>query len=219
MESYAFVQGAMKFPSYTLITISRRDIGYRILSPAVLFAVFGLLAVVTIVATAGNDAANPMHLLIFAGIGFANGIAQRIRRWRDVNRGVATHSYYIGTCPLDFPWLPYFVRRNRRVARFAEPALWAIIGVAIFPYSRALGLWLVFAALSLRGFEDQVFRRERNRDLDLGDAVIIAEDQARVLEQYEQSQNPPQQQNSAGIPSGIGDDIKRKIHKNNPSLN
>ncbi len=171
METFAFVQWAIKFPALTLMVITRRDIGYRLLNPLILIAVFGLLAVVTIVATPGNEAANPMHLLIFCGVGFFNGLAQRIRRWRDVNRGVASHSYYIGSSPFDFRWLPYFVRRNRRVSRYLEPALWAGIGLALFPYSRALAVWLVFAAFCLKGFEDQVFRRERNRDLDLGDNI------------------------------------------------
>lgn len=220
MESFAFVQWAMKFPALTLMVITRRDIGYRLLNPLILIAVFGLLAVVTIVATPGNEAARPMHLLIFCGVGFFNGLAQRIRRWKDVNRGGIHHSYYIGSSPFDFRWLPYFVRRNRRVARYCEPVFWAGVGLALFPYSRALAMWLVFAAFCLKGFEGQVFRRERNRDLDLTDSIIISEDQARLLDQYEQGLNAPQQNSSPTIPTGIGADIKAKVNKpRNPSLN
>lgn len=219
METFAFVQWAMKFPALTLMVLTRRDMGYRFLHPLMLIAVFGLLAVVTILATPGHEAAHPIHLLIFAGVGFANGIAQRIRRWRDVNRGVNHHSYYIGSSPFDFRWLPYFARRNRRPARYIEPLFWAGIGLTLFPFSRALAMWVIFAAFCLRGFEDQIFRRQRNRELDLSDNIIIAENQARVLEQYEQAQNPPQHQTSPGIPTGLGDDISKKVQKNNPSLN
>jgi hypothetical protein len=222
VENLAFVQWAMKFPALTLMVLTRRDIGYRFLSPLMLIAVFGLLAVVATLATPGNEAAHPAHLLIFAGIGFASGIAQRIRRWRDVNRGVNHHSYYIGSSAFDFRWLPFFVRRNRRVARYIEPLFWAGLGFALLPFSRALALWLIFAAFCLRGFEDQVFRRLRNRDLDLMDSIIVAEDQALTLEQYEQAHHPPQHQNSPGIPTGLGDDIQKNIHSqkhNNPSLN
>lgn len=43
MESHAFVQWAMKFPALTLMVLSRPDIGYRLLNPLTLIAVFGLL--------------------------------------------------------------------------------------------------------------------------------------------------------------------------------
>src|ERR1700690_2789009 len=165
METYAFVQWGMKFPALTLMVLTRTGIGYRLVNPLTLMAVFGLLAVVTILATPGNEAAHPEHLLIFTGVGFVSGLVQRIRRWSDLNRGVIHHSQYIGTSRLDFPWLPHFVRRNRRVARYVEPVVFAGIGLTLLPYSHALAMWLVFAAFCLRGFEDQVFRRERNRDL------------------------------------------------------
>lgn len=221
METFAFVQWAIKFPALTLMVITRRDIGYRLVSPFTLIPAFGLLAVVAVLAMPGNAAAHPEHLLIFAGVGFANGLAQRIRRWRDVNRGVNHHSYYIGNSVFDFRWLPHSARRNRRAARYIEPFFWAGIGFALLPFSRALAVWLIFAAFCLRGFENQIFERQRNRELDLMDSVIVAENQARVLEQYEQSQNPPQPQASTGIPTGLGDDIAKKIHANkqNPSLN
>lgn len=211
MESYAFVQWGMKFPALTLTVFTRPDIGYRQLNPLTLLAVFGLLAVVTVLATPGNEAAHREHLLIFAGVGFVSGLVQRIRRWCDLNRGVINHSQYIGTSRFDFSWLPPFVRRNRRVARYVEPVFFAGIGLALLPYSRALAVWLIFAAFCLRGFEDQVFRRERNRDLDLMDSIIVAEEQTRVLELYEQANNPPQHQVSPGIPAGLGGDIEGHI--------
>lgn len=220
METYAFVQWGMKFPALTLMVLTRTDIGYRLLNSLTLMAVFGLLAVVTILATPGNEAAHPEHLLMFAGVGFVSGLVQKIRRWCDLNRGVIHHSYYIGTSRLNFPWLPHCFRRNRRVSRYCEPALFAGIGIALFPYSHALAMWLIFAAFCLRGFEDQVFRRERNRDLDLIDNIITAEEQTRVLEQYEQAQNLPKHQASPGIPSGLAPDVQAKINKcSNPSLN
>ena len=219
METYAFVQWGMKFPALTLMVLTRPDIGYRLLNPLTLVAVFGLLAILAVLATPGHEAAHPEHLLIFAGVGFISGLVQKIRRWSDLNRGVIHHSYYIGTSRLDFRWLPHFVRRNRRVARYVEPILFAGIGIALLPYSHALAMWLVFAAFCLRGFEDQVFRRERNRDLDLMDSIIVAEEQTRVLEQYEQAKNPPKHQASPGIPSGLGPDLQAKINKHgNPSL-
>jgi len=222
IQIYALMQWLIKFPALTLMVMTRRDIGYRLLNPLILIAVFGLLAVVTILSIPGNESANQAPLLVFALIGFLSGIAQRIRRWRDVGRGVNHHTYYIGSSPLDFHWLPSFIRRNRRVARYIDPIVCAGIGLTLFPYSPALAAWLVFAAFCLRGFEDQVFQRERNRDLDLADSIHISEEQSRVLEQYEQARNAPQHQNSPGIPTGLGDDIQKKIHSqkhSNPSMN
>lgn len=220
METFAFAQWVIKFPALTLLVITRKDLGYRLVSTLTLIPVFGLLAIVTVLATPGHEAAHPEHLLIFAGIGFANGIAQRIRRWRDVNNGVNHHTYYIGNSVFDFRWLPYFARRNRRAARYIEPLFWAGLGFALLPFSRALAVWLIFAALCLRFFENEVFQRQRNRDLDLMDSVIIAERQGATLEHYEQAQKP-QQQTSTGIPTGLGEDIAKKIsaNKQNPSLN
>jgi hypothetical protein len=211
IESFRFVQWAVRFPALTLMVITRRDIGYRMLNPLVLIAVFGGLSVVAILATPGNEAARPMDILIFTFLGFMSGIAQRIRRWWDLNRGVKQHSYYIGSSPFDWRWLPNVVRRNCRVARFIDPIFWAAVGLALFPYSRALAIYLVFAAFCLRAYEYQVFERERDRDLDMVDSLIVAEDQARTLDQYEQAQNPPAYQSDAGIPTGIGDDIQKKV--------
>ena len=220
LESYAFAQWAIRFPALTLMVLTRPDIGYRLVNPLTLIAVFGLLAVVTVLATPGHEAAHPEHLLIFAGVGFISGIAQRIRRWSELNRGEIRHSYYIGTSRLAFRWLPQSLHKNRRVARFLEPALFAGIGLALLPYSQALAMWLCLASFCLRAFEDQVFQRERSRDLDLMDSVIVAQEQTRVLERYEQAQNPPQHQATPGIPSGLAKDIQAKIKKHgNPSLN
>jgi len=220
LDTFLFVQWGIRFPALTIMTITRPDIGIRLLNPLVLVATFGLFAAVAILATPGNEAARPTDLLLFLAVGFASGIAQRIRRCWDYDRGVTRHSYYIGTSFLEFRWLPSGIRRYRRVPRLIEPVICAGIGLALFPYSRALGMWLVFAAFCLRGFEDQVFRRERNRDLDLMDSIIVAEEQTRVLEQYEQAKNPPKQQASPGIPSGLGPDLQAKINKHgNPSLN
>src|ERR1700677_5369907 len=115
-KTYNFVHGAIRFPALTLIVFLRRDIGYRLLNPFALFATFGLLAVVTLLATPGNEAARPWHLIIFCGGGFFNGLAQRIRRWRELNKGISQHSYFIGNSPFEFHWLPTCFRRNRRIA-------------------------------------------------------------------------------------------------------
>ena len=204
------------------MVILRRDIGYRLLNPAVLMAVFGLLAVVAILATPGNEDARPVDLLIFAVLGFFCGIAQRIRRWWDLERNVRQHSYYIGNSRFDQRWLPAFFRRNRRAARIIEPLFCAAVGFILLPYSRSLAIWLIFSGFCLRAYEDTVYRRERSQRLDTMDSLIESEIQGEHVEQFEPSMSDRSQQTAPGLPTGLGNDIQERIKRNkqnNPPLN
>jgi len=86
IQQYQFAKWLTQFPALSLIIYLRRDIGIRLLNPLVLLATFGLLFVVAVLATPGNEAARPMDLAVFAVIGFLNGLAQLIRRWWNLNR-------------------------------------------------------------------------------------------------------------------------------------
>jgi hypothetical protein len=207
IQDFYFAQWFTQFPALTIQVILRRDVGYRVLNPLKLIAVMGGLAVIAILATPGNEDARPTDLLVFAGISFLFGLAQRIRRWLDVDKAARQHSYYVGSSPFDFRWLPNFIRRNRRVARYFDPLACALIGVTLLPYTRALAMWLIFSGFCLRALEHQIFAKERNRDLDLSDSVIMAEQQARNLDRMDQSQSKTQHQADGGIPTGLGDDI------------
>ena len=208
LENVGFAKWLTQFPALTLMVLLRRDIGYRLLNIGVLTAVFGILAIVTVLATPGNESANTTPLLVFAGIGYFNGIAQKIRRWRSMNRGIVIHSYYLGSSPFAFPWLPDFMLRNRRVARFGDPIICAIIGLSLFSFSHALSVWVTFSAFCLRAYEHQIFQRELHRGFDFEDSIIEAE---IVIEQQNPAPNASQNQETSGIPSGLGNDIKSKI--------
>jgi hypothetical protein len=213
-QQYAMAQAFMKFPALTLMVFLRRDLGYRLLNPLVLFAVFGVLAVIAILAMPGNEAARPVDLLIFAGLGFFSGLAQRFRRWREMERNVRQHSYYIGTSPFDQHWMPVFFRRHRRTARILDPVVCAAIGLALLPFSRALALWLIFSAFCLRAHEDGIFNRERNEQLDTSDSLIESEIQGQTVESFSQppdpNQNPPAE---PSVPTGLGDDIQTHLKR------
>jgi hypothetical protein len=202
----------MQFPALTLMVLSRCDVGYRLLNPLVLIAVCGILAVVAVLAEPGHEEVRPIDLLFFAVLSFCAGLAQRIRRWWELNAAVQQHSFYIGTSPLDFKWLPMIFRRNRRVARFIEPVFWALIGLALFPFSRVLGCYLVFAAFCLRAYEYMIHQRERNLDLDTVDGLIRAEAQGETVEQFENVQ-PTRPQQATGIPTGLGQDVREHIKR------
>lgn len=218
-QQYAMAQWFMQFPALTLMVFLRRDIGYRMLKPGILLAVFGLLAMVTILATPGNEAARPVDLLIFAGVGFMAGIAQRIRRWWDIERNVRQHTFYIGTSPFNQRWTPAFFRRNRRTARLLDPLFCAAIGLALLPFSRALAVWLIFSAFCLRVFEDITFNRERTQELDMADGLIDSQIQGENVEHFSgpsaDGQTPPAE---PGFPTGIGEDIKAKVRNRKTKL-
>jgi hypothetical protein len=213
MQKFAMAEWFMQFPSLTLCVFLRNDIGYRLLNPGVLLAVFGLLAVVAILAMPGNQTARPVALLIFAVLGFFKGIAQKIRRWRDLERNVRQHSYYVGTSPFD-QWLPAFFRHNRRTARLLDPLVCAAIGLALLPIFRALALWIIFSAFCLAAHENAIFNRKRTQELDTADGLIDSQIQGEHVERYSEpsdaGQTPPAE---AGVQTGIADDISEQVKK------
>ena len=213
MEQLAFARWFCQFPALTWMIWLRRDIGYRILGPYKLLLVTGLLFVLAILITPGNQDARPTDLAIFAVLTFLIGIYQRICRWRDWNKGATQLSTYIGSSPLDFRFLPNWCRKNRRIPRFVEPFLCVGISLALMPYSRALAEFLLFSAICLRVFEDSVFERQKNLDMDLVDSIILSERQTRTLEEYEQAQNAPQFHHAPGMPTGVGSDIEDSIRQ------
>jgi hypothetical protein len=212
MEQYRFVERLMEFPALTLMVFLRRDIGYRMLNPLALLAVTGILFVGSVLATPNNAAARPVDLTVFAVVTFIFGMAQRIRRWWQLNRQERQHSYYIGSSPFDFRWLPNFMRRNRRVARFVDPIVCMLIGLALIRFSPALGGWLIFSAFALRSFEYSVHCHERNRQLDLVDGLMVSEKQANIIEQYEQGPWS-RQRTEEGIPTGMDADVRENIKR------
>jgi len=213
IQQYQFAKWLMQFPALTLMVILRRDIGYCLLNPLALIAVFGLLFVVAVLATPGNEAARPMDLAIFAVIGFLSGLAQLIRRWWDMSRKPHQHSYYIGSSPFDQKWLPVYLRQNRRAARFLDPLVCAGIGFILLPYSRALAMWLIFSGFCLRAYEFNIHVRDMETELDLKDSLIEARRHSEILEQGEPSPDAMPDQPDAGVPTGLGNDIREHLKR------
>jgi hypothetical protein len=218
LESYSRAKWFMQFPALTVMVLMRRDIGYRLLNPLKLIAVNGLLAVIGIMAQPGNEDARPIALTFFAAFSFCAGIVQRLRRWRELSQPARHHSEYVGTSPFEFRWLPAFMRRNWRMARFVDPLACILVGVALFPVSHALACYLVFAAFCLRAYGYQIFEDQRNRDLDLADGLVMAQYQSEVVEQYEDTAPPPQPgQARPGIPTGLGSDLQANLKRRKSS--
>lgn len=205
-------------PALTLMVLSRKDVGYRLLGPVRLVLICAILAVVAILATPASNNLGPWGLLVFAALVFICGVSQRIRGWRQLEHNIFDHSFYIGTSGLEFAWWPQFMLRHRRVARYVEPLFWMGIGFVMMPFMALLGFWLIFAGLCLRVYEDAIFRRERNRDMDIGDSVIISQRHAQVIKSQEATPPLPETPQEV-IAAGVGPDIFPQIGRRKQQSN
>ncbi len=203
----------MQFPALSVMVFFRHDLGYRLLDPHRVLGITIFLVFFGVLAQPGNESAEPIALFYFGICFLVLAIAQRIKRWFQFNRAVRQHSYYIGTSPFAFRWLPSFMHRNRRVARFVDPIFWFLIGLALFPFSRVLACYLMFAAFCLRTYEYHIHDRERGLDLDTVDGLIHAERQGRTVEQFENVQDARLQNQATGIPTGLGQDVREHIKR------
>jgi len=197
-------------PALTLMVLTRKRIGYRLLGPVRLFLISAILAVVAILAMPANNDLGPWALLLFAVLVFVSGISQRIQRWREIDQNVFDHSFYIGESAFQFTWLPQFMLCHRRCARYVEPLFWVTLGFLMLPLLTLFGLWCIFAGVCLRVYEDAIFRRERNRDLDIADSVIISQRHAQVVRSQETTPPFPEPPKEV-IAAGVGPDIFQRI--------
>ena len=205
-----------KFPALTVMVFLRRDIGYRLLNPLHLFWMCGALCFIAVLFDESYPRANLLHLFVFAVLSFLLGIAQRSQRWTEHKRGKLQHSYYIGTSPFDLFPFPKFLKRRRRLARFADPAACWLIGFYFLPVSRPLSLWVIFAGMCLRVFEDTVHRKELNQSMNVLDGLVESEVHTNDVETFERPpETPPKQihQTTQGVPTGIGADIAKQIKR------
>jgi len=203
----------MRYPAMTVMVFLRRDIGYRLLAPIPMIVMTGILMIVAAIIPPENQGAHPEFLFWFAMLSLFLSSCQRTKRWREFKKGVLQHTYYIGTSPFDYRWLPQFCRRFRRMARFADPFFCIFAGIVLLPESTALGFWLMIAGAALRIFEDLVFQKELNRDFDILDSVITSEVHSSTVEKFDDSAPHSPQPSSNAIPTGMAPDIEANIKK------
>ena len=204
-----FTKWLMSFPALTVMLLLRSNLGYRLLNPLALFGVSFAMAVIATWAAETTPYADA--LMLFAGLVFIGGIAERAKRWRELRRGMRLHSYYIGDSHLQRLKLPGFLRRNRRVERFIDPLICLLAGFPLVQFIPALGGWILFSGLCLRIVEDAVWKKQIERDLDTLDGMIESEVQEEVLEQYSVRIHQPSQGQGEGIPTGYAADVQKTI--------
>jgi len=204
------VRNLMPYPALTVMVFLRRDLGYRIVNPVWMFGtmIFEIVASVLLHPPTGINT-----LFIFAIVSFSLGMFQRFKRWRELDRGVRQHSYYIGTSRFRFAWLPMFLQKNRRVERFIDPFICFIPGMVLLFYYPGIGFWLAMSGACLRVFEADVYEKEQHQNLDIVDGLIVSEIQGQVVEKFEDSPTNGKTQPASGVPTGVGDDIHEHIKR------
>lgn len=202
----------MRFPALTVMFFFRKHLGYRLLNPLHIFAITGAIIFLSLHLQKANPGGGGEDLMWFGIVALCLGMLRRAISWKELQLGLSVHSYYIGTSPFEFRWLPAYLLRYRRMARFADPLFCIALGFLYLRVSTPLGYWLMFAGVSLRAFEDAVYRKALDRDLDLADGLIMSDVYSRSVEQFSQPpQQPPGQSN--GLPTGLASDVEMQMRR------
>jgi hypothetical protein len=206
----------LPYPALTLMVLLRGDVGYRMLKTSWFWGNFLVEMGYALFCQAWTDPAAPgikfSPLMKFAVLSFAVGIYQKIKRWREFNRGVRQHSFYLGTSRFRSLPLPAFIQRRRRVERFVDPIFCFLVGTLLLPFTQQLSLWLLLSSGGLKVIEDAVYQKELHREFDVLDGMIGADIQHDVVDRFDK---PPgaSDEGGPGVPTGISDDIHQQIKR------
>ena len=212
-EKAKLIQALSLFPAITVMVFIRHKLGFRMMKPIWLVIMTVIILVVSAVA---GDVAKPFASLfvIYALAMLGLGLYQRYLRWGDLAKGVRWHTYSPGLSYLEMLPIPPFFLVKRRLYRFVDPLACAIAGLLLALLSRALGAWVLFSALALYIYEQALYERMLEQDLDILDGLVAAEIQGEVAKHYDGPQADQKQmqlEETAGIPTGVAPDIHRQV--------
>jgi hypothetical protein len=214
-EKTELIRAISFYPALTIMVFLRRKLGYRTLKPTWLIIVTIMLFVAAVLAP--KTATGPFvdGLTYFALLMLGIGIFQRWRRWKAIVKGVRWHSHSTGIPWLGYLPLPGFFYRYSRINRFLDPLISLVVGAVLgMLVSRLLGAWIMLSALFLYIFEDTVYNKQLERDLDTLDGLIYAEVQQETAEHFAGAQPSEKQrrlEETAGIATGLSPDIQKQI--------
>jgi hypothetical protein len=215
-DKMKIVQYLAVFPAITIMVFMRRKVGFRMLKPSRLIGmaffiwfIGGISSLIPFSKPTGIIYEKFPWLLLAAGFG------QRYFRWRDLCNGVRWHTYSPGVSYFELLPLPAFLRAHRRIYRFLDPAACFIFSMFFgVMFSRPLARWIAFSSFALFIFEQTLFDKQLDRDLDILDGLVAAEVQTETVEHFAGPQPEERQrtlEDTAGIPTGVAFDIHRQI--------
>jgi hypothetical protein len=215
-DKMKIVQYLSIFPAITIMVFMRRKVGFRMLKPSwligmafFLWFINGVTNMIPFGQPAGTIFSNfPMVMLAFAFI-------QRFWRWRELCQGIRWHTLSPGISYFELLPLPAFLRSHRRIYRFLDPLACFVFSMffGIF-FSQPLARWFAFSSFALFIFEQTLFEKQLDRDLDILDGLVASEVQAETVKHFEGSQPEEKQRtlaDTAGIPTGVAFDIHKQI--------
>jgi hypothetical protein len=203
-------QNLMPFAALTLMPFLRpSDIGWRLLRPSALWGTTVVEIVVSVVFGGGRT----NLLTLFAVVSFVLGIGQRFLHKRAWARGKHQHTYYMGTSKLNFPWLPDFLKSDRRVERLLDPFACFVIGTIFLFISPLFGFWICTSAACLGVLEQEVNLKEEAQRADTTDGMISSKIQGDVVEKFEGSNATGPQQPPSEVSTGMSDDLLKTNKK------
>lgn len=212
-EKAKIIQALALFPAITVMVFIRHKLGFRMMKPIWLVIMTTIILVMSAVA---GGVAKPFASLfvIYALTMLGLGLYQRYLRWGDLAKGERWHTYSPGVSYLEMLPIPPFFLIKRRVYRFLDPLACALIGLLLALLSHALGAWVLFSSLALYIYEQALYERMLEQDLDILDGLVAAEVQSEVAQHYEGPQSDEKQmqlEQTAGIPTGVAPDIHRQV--------
>ena len=215
-EKMKIVQYIAIFPAITIMVFMRRRIGFRMLKPSwligmamFLWFINGLTSLIPFGQPAGFIFGEfPWLMLLF-------GFLERYRRWRELCKGVRWHTLSPGISYFELLPLPAFIKAHRRIYRFVDPIACFIAAMLIGIFlSQPLARWIAFSSFALFIYEQTLFEKQLDRDLDILDGLVAAEVQGETVEHFTGEQPEEKQrtlQQTAGIPTGVAFDIHKQI--------
>ncbi len=201
------------FPAITVMVFIRRRIGFRMMKPTwliVLTIIMLLVASMFPQFTAPHGIFMAAYALAMLGL----GLWQHWQRWCELCRGERWHTCSPGISYLESLPLPPVLKSHRRVNRFIDPAAVAVVGLLIgLLLSHGLGVWIMFSAFFLYVFEQDLYEKQLNRDLDTLDGLFAAEVQGETVEFFTGGVTEEQRtlEETAGIPTGLAPDIAKQV--------
>jgi hypothetical protein len=215
-DKMKIVQYLAIFPAITIMVFMRRKVGFRMLKPSRLIGMAFFLWFI-------GDLFNMLPFTKPPGFIYdrfpllllAVGFLERYRRWRELCNGERWHTMSPGISYFELLPLPATLRSHRRIYRFVDPAACFIFSMlfGIF-FSQPLARWFAFSSFCLFIFEQTLFEKQLDRDLDILDGLVTAEVRNETVKHFEGPQPGGEQrtlEDTAGIPTGASFDIHKQI--------
>jgi hypothetical protein len=215
-EKMKIVQYLAIFPAITIMVFMRRKVGFRMLKPSRLIGMAFFLRFIGDVFSLLPFTKPPGFIYDrFPLLLLAVGFLERYRRWRELCNGERWHTMSPGISYLELLPLPEILRSHRRIYRFLDPLACFIFSMffGIF-FSQPLARWIAFSSFALFIYEQTLFEKQLDRDLDILDGLVAAEVQNETVKHFEGPQPDEEQrtlEDTAGIPTGVSFDIHKQI--------